>query len=299
MDFKEFLIFISTIFDNSKIKEIAESLKDNDTAISDEVSGQLKDAITENMGSFMSMEAAQNNPKLEKYFYTKVYPKIQGDLLGNIDNEIEGIAASVFGADIVKEIIDQENTKEKLKIFKEKSKEILKKKFSGDEAQQKLQEAHDKINHLQEEYANKLQAKEQEIEQEKAKVHDVFIKSKFVDMAKSYQWQESLASENVQSILIDRLYSVVKNKASLKVNDIGGIDVYQKDDPETLLFENNKKLEIKDLLDKEIDPYLDKAPAKKKPILTQNHLNKGQGDLPKMRQAINQGVAEFQNKIVK
>lgn len=295
MDFKEFLIYIADLLDNSKIKDFAAKMKNNDTALSDEVSTELKAAVDEGMSNFMSVEAAQNNPKLEKFFKTKLFPILKGEILGNIDTEIDSVAASLFGADVAQEIVAEENTKNKLKMFSDRSKEVLKKRLSTDEGKQKVDELHEKINKLQSEYAEKLKAKDQEVESEKLKVHDTLIRSKVNEMAKSYKWREALQEETVQPVLIDKIYQKLKGTATFKYNEAGDIDVFSKDDPATLLFVNNKKMTVKDLLDKEMDPYLDKAPAKKT-FAAPPQLNKAAGDQPKLRESIRASAAEFQNK---
>lgn len=295
MDFKEFLIYIGTIFGNASIKEIAAKLKDNDTAIDDELSEKLKEAVEGNMANFLSMEAAQNNPTLEKHFKAKLFPTLKGELLGNLDTEIDGMAASLLGADDVREIIGIENTKEKLKAFSEKAKDVLKKRFKGTELEDKLTELQAKYNSMQEQHAEALTKKESEYNDAKMQWQDKFVKNIFTSSAKQYQWQESLKKEHIQPYLIDQLYEKIKSKATFVMSDTGEIEVYQKDNPGTFLFEGNKKLGFKDLLEKEIDPYLDKAPAKKT-FIPPTHLSKAPGDRPAMYEAMQAGADQYKNK---
>ena len=133
MDFKEFLLQLAKMLDNKAIKEIADKLKDNDRAITDEVATELQEALGESMGNLLSVEAAQNNKELEKYFKTKLFPTLKGEILGNIDTEIDGFAAKMLSTEAAQEILSEENTKNKLKLLNEKAETVMKKKFNNDQ----------------------------------------------------------------------------------------------------------------------------------------------------------------------
>lgn len=300
MDFKEFLLFLAQLFDSNKIKDIAGKLKDNDTAISDDVSEELKSTIGDNMSNLMSMEAAQNNANLEGFFKKKLFPSMKGEILGNLDTEVDSLAASLLGANDVSEITGTENTKEKIRLFGEKAKAVLKKRFSGSDVEEKFKELQEQYNKAQEEFANKLQEKEKEFEQHNLQWQDKFIANRFQQMAKEYNWQEALKNENVQPYLISQLYEKIKQKAMFKMNETGEIDVYQKDNPGTFLFDGNKKIGFKDLLEKEIDPYIDKAPAKKTFTKPPDHRQiPGDRPLSKIAELQRSSADVYKNKVQK
>lgn len=98
-----------------------------------EIDDETMDKTRAKLGSLMTVDAAQNNADIDKFFKTKHYGTIKGELLGNIDTDLMSAATTLFGDDGVEKLKEVEFTGAKVKMFGELAKEAIESKDGGDE----------------------------------------------------------------------------------------------------------------------------------------------------------------------
>lgn len=98
-----------------------------------EIDDDTVSQTTKKLSGLMSIDAAQNNTDLDKFFKDKHYRTIKGELLGNIDTDLMNSAKSILGEDAVNQFKEIEFTGDKIKKFTELAKAQIESKDGGDE----------------------------------------------------------------------------------------------------------------------------------------------------------------------
>lgn len=98
-----------------------------------EIDDDTMSKVKEKIGSLMTVDAAQNNTDLDKFFKTKHYGTIKGELLGNIDTDLMNSAKTILGEDSLDQFKEIEFTGDKIKKFTELAKIQIESKEGGDE----------------------------------------------------------------------------------------------------------------------------------------------------------------------
>lgn len=126
---KEFLLDINKTLAIPGIEALSTAADIAAIEIDDDTVSQT----TKKLGSLMTVDAAQNNTDLDKFFKTKHYGPIKGELLGNIDTDLMNSAKTILGEDSVDQFKEIEFTGDKIKKFTELAKAQIESHDGGDE----------------------------------------------------------------------------------------------------------------------------------------------------------------------
>ncbi len=126
---KDLILDLSKKFDNNELVALAGASSIAEVEVGDDALADIKTK----MGGLMSVDAAKNNTDLDKFFKTKHYGTIKGELLGNIDTDLMGAATSLFGEDGIEKLKEVEFTGAKVKMFGELAKNAIESQSGGDE----------------------------------------------------------------------------------------------------------------------------------------------------------------------
>ena len=254
---KDFLREINKYLASNELEALASASSLDGAEITDDGFN----TVTDKMKQFLTLEAAQNNSLVEDHFRKKLYPIIKGELLGNIDTEIDAVAKQLFG-EKASDILTATFTKDKVKKFNTLSQEVLASKLKDSDKQALLDQYAKQINDLQGKHADELKKKDEEFHKKESEFHTSIIKAKFMELAKGYKLQDAYQKPDIQNLLLSGFFDKIASQATLKLNPAGEIEVYEKDDPLRQKFEGSKKIGVKDLLDPVMQDYINKAPGK-------------------------------------
>lgn len=98
-----------------------------------EIDDETMDKTKAKLGSLMTIDAAQNNADIDKFFKNKHYGAIKGELLGNIDTDLMNSAKTILGEDSLNQFKEIEFTGDKIKKFTELAQIQIESKEGGDE----------------------------------------------------------------------------------------------------------------------------------------------------------------------
>lgn len=221
---------IGIAVDNDALKEIV--TKASTIEISDELTGKHN-------SSYMTLDAAQNNPQLMKHFY--------GPALNGVDSAILNIVKDFGYTDEVRSEIELEkNTYKKLDILSKKIKEF--------ESQKGALNKNDKddLKKLKEEYENTIGTLKSSHEAEVTNLkngHNETLKDVYLTQFLSGQnYASPLAKEESYLLPKSKLNSVLKDKG-LKVSlENNGFKLQTEQG--TDYFENNSKVDFKTFAEK-------------------------------------------------
>ena len=234
------------------IKEIAQSAGvesfefGEDNTIPEEVVSAIK-------SNLITPDSAKNNPDVAKHF--------KGQYLGTVNRELEKFLKDT-GIDEGKvgELNNEPDTLKRLRagmsVYAEHLKNTPDKKVSEKEKElaEKLNSLQAQLSETQSTWQQKLSAKEQEFENERV---NFAVNSKL----NSYQFSEAYPVEDVKLLIGSKL----NNSPYVFKRNGDKVGVFQKDNPELEAYDGTKKLELDDVLNKFVEPYLKKSnPTEKK-----------------------------------
>lgn len=231
------------------LKEFFEKLPE------DEIPKEISDKFAD---TYMTLDAAKNNSEIVSHFKDS----LKGQYLGFVDNEIEKLLKKVElpNADKVKETKD---TQEKLKMIVKSIDSFEKgQDIEWEEEKKKLI---DKVNELQGEIDKTKSDYEQKLKEQSQSFDSERVESLITNKLAQKKWADVYEPEDVQMIVRTKL---LNGNYVLKRKDDGSIGVFQKDNPELEAHEDNKKLTLDDLIDRESSKFVKKAdtPREDEPV---------------------------------
>lgn len=126
---KDVLLDLNNTFNNNELAALAGASSIAEIEVGDETITEIKTK----MGGLMSIDAAQNNTDLDKFFKNKHYGAIKGEVLGNTDTDLMNSVKSIFGEEAVEQFKEIDFTGDKVKKFTELAKAQIESKDGGDE----------------------------------------------------------------------------------------------------------------------------------------------------------------------
>lgn len=219
-------------------------------------------AVNEKIKGLYTLDAAVNNPQIIDQIKKNLYPAIKGELLGNVDTEIDAVSRSLFGEEESRIILSADFTKDKIKHFRELTEKVLKSKLKDEDKQRLVDGYSRQINEIQAKHAEEIKKLQTDIQNKDQEFRDSVIKSRFRETAMGYTLQPAYDIKDVKDVIFTNIYDKIRAKATLKLAPTGEIEVYQKDQPELKLFDGAKQIGIKDLIETEMQPFVLKAPVK-------------------------------------
>lgn len=270
MKLSDFLRLLNDTFNSNELEALAGSGDIQNIEVTDE----LAESVKEKAASFLTLEAAKNNPELEKHFKTKNFSTLKGELLGNVDTGIQGIVKDLLGEDKIAELDTIEKTKDKVKWLGEEFKKVVAEK-SNDEKMKKLVNDYKlQVEKANQEIEKTRKEKDEEVSKFREEFNSKLLNKEFHRYINdNYQLAEPYAKNpTIKKALYNEFMKNVADKANLLLDDEGNILVRQKDNPDMDYFINgSKKGELKDLLDPAVKDYLKVS----EPPKTSNGQNNG------------------------
>ncbi len=245
---KDFLLDINKTLAIPGIEALSSASDIATIEIDDDTLGKAK----EKLGSLMTVDAAQNNTDLDKFFKTKHYGTIKGELLGNIDTDLMSAATTLFGEDGVEKLKEAEFTGAKVKMFGELAKEAIESQSGGDE---KIKTLNTNLNKqiAEGKLASDKIIKDHEKELKKLKTgHDSDLINKDFDLAiNQYNLGDKYTSEDwMKQSLHTNIREKVKSIATLTLSEEKKVIPKNPADVSMALFVEGKEIKtLKDILD--------------------------------------------------
>lgn len=262
--------------DNDELNAFATSGALQDLEIADETAEALQSA------EVMNLESAKNNGELGKYFRSKLYPEVKGELLDRVDQKINVVAKRLLNEDQLNALNEIEFTQDRVAKFGEFVESTLAEKTDDTKLKESLKKAQKEIEQLheqgaakEEEYKNTLQAKMHEFKNEMLR-RDVY------NIARDYELQDAFkTTDELKNSIYSIVWNTVTENAVPKYDESGKIRLFQKENPDMELYENNKKVEVNSLVEKAIAPYTKKSdPSPPKDNPPRHEPTKQVGEIP-------------------
>lgn len=217
-----------------------------------EIDDETMDKTRAKLGSLMTIDAAQNNADVDKFFKTKHYGTIKGELLGNIDTDLMNSAKTILGDDAVDQFKEIEFTGDKIKKFTELAKLQIESKDGGDE---KIKLLNTNLNKqiAEGKLASEKIVKDHEKELKKLNTgHDSDLINKEFDLAiNQYSLGDKYTSEDwMKQSLHTNIREKLKSIATLTLSEEKKVIPKNPADVSMALFVDGKEIKtLKDALD--------------------------------------------------
>jgi hypothetical protein len=257
MKVKEVLRIVNEFLGIQELETIAAASSLDGVDVTEEGVTKVRDKLK----SLYTEDAAFNNPAIRERIKKELYPSIKGELLGNVDTELDGVSKSLFG-DQADEVLREAFTKDKIKKFHQLTEKVLKSKLNDSEKQKLVESYANQINDLNKKHADDLTALQGEISKRDNEFKLALIKNKFKELTGTYKWQPAYEVPGIKDVLINNIFDKINQTVTLKMAPTGEIEIFQKDDPTLRKYEGQKLIGIKDLVEPEVQPYITKAPQK-------------------------------------
>ena len=232
---------------------------DLQTAMEFEIADNTLDEIKSKFNSFITVEDAKTNPVVAAHFKTDLFPKIKGELLGNIDTQIDKTAKDLFGADMAGEFEKIEFTKDKVKRLNE---EIVKKMAAGsddEKLKKQLKTAHDRIIEMDKIHKSEIDSKVNEFKSAQSDFNKKLTRGQFINKAKSIKWGKSY--EEIKDDLTSVNLSKMSQIGTLRLNEHSNLELKDKNDPALDYVEDGKKVDFDTKFNQLFDPFKQKSPG--------------------------------------
>lgn len=212
-----------------------------------DISDEEFNAASAQINGMMTLDSAVNNVEVANAIKPKVRADIEGELkrelkssmYTNLETKVEGLGDKL-GLDLKgKKLDDQIDALGKISVG-QSSKDI--EKVHGEFAQYK-EEA------------------EKKILEEKTRFSDFKINTTLQNKMSSIPLAKPYQDERIKTSLYNDVINEVRSKAIVKVDDRGQVQLFNPDNPELKLYnENNKETGINDLIDPLMQPYIQATP---------------------------------------
>ena len=260
---KDILLEISDTFGSEELKDIANNNGVQELTIDDDIVQSISEKI-KGSKDLLSLDAAKNNPDIIEHVRAQLKPQMRRDLLNNVDTELLEASKELFGEDVVNELSETQSTFDKVKKFRE----YTKNKITSGSSDSKLKELNEKLKNQMKELQGNFQKSIEEKEKEIAKAKDGYtrqvIDMKFDQELSSYELGEDYTKDFVKKALYADVKSKVMEQAKLTIDDKGNIVPKNPKGEEMDLFVGNKQVtSLKELIDPVIEPFTKKITGNK------------------------------------
>ena len=227
-------------------------------------------AAKEQVGKLLTIESAINNPAVIERINKDSYPKHMKTALSKIEAPLKEIY-DAYGVDYS----DAEYISDKIGDLKEKLASAV---ASGDNKEvinslnEELRLARAIPSKLEEEYNNKIQARDESDRVDK-------IKSIYVSKATENQWADIYSDPDLKTAVLNQKWDNINAKAQLILSEDGkDVRLMQKDMPDKELYDgNNKLMTFQSMLEPEFEKYYKKSSPEK--VRTPDTIEKPSKDL--------------------
>jgi hypothetical protein len=236
------------------------------------------DTANNQLGGLLTLDAAKNNRELAEHFAKDLYPKHKKSATQVIEDKLIalydkfGVDYSQYNypseaiGDLEQKVEETVNTGDSQKLIDSLKADLQAEKENNAKL---VQEADNKVQELQSEYAQKE------------------LYKTFQLKANSYTWADAYADPDLKDALLRKKWDKINAKAHLQLAEDGEIKVFQKDMPDKELYNGNKIETFQNLLEPEIENYLKKSSPEK--VNEKKEVKKDEPDLtPKQRAMLEQ-----------
>jgi hypothetical protein len=255
---KDFLKAINAKLKISEIDGWIAASDLDDVKISDEAVSELEESVK----GLLTLEAAKNNAGLKNHFKQDLYNSIKGELLGNVDTQLQTMTGHLFGDEARSDMEKIEFTKDKFKLFQELTDEHQLKK-ADDKTKIQLDSYKKQIEKNELAYNKKLSIKDDELKKLNDGFNSRLVDSDLKRRLSSQHFADKYNEDDMKILLSEIAIKRINTEAIIKINDKGELSTYDKESPEMEYFVDGSRLSVDDLITKHIGKYLAKSEPKR------------------------------------
>jgi len=247
---KEVLEIVSKKFGDDTLSEALKADDLSKVEFSDDVISQ----ITEKASNLLTPDAALNNPSLIEKYKDSVHPTIKKSIYERVETDLKEL-----GGKLGVSFEDGEQANDMLKKLKDFN---LPAPEKGD-----TKKYTDEIDRLNSELAKTKESSKGEIDKLK-KTYEQKELSNVIDRSLSkFKLAEAYDKDLVKKGIFENVKGELFSKAVVKVGENGGIELFQKDMPDKMIYtEANKPLTFDEFVEPLMKDYVKKNEEKKKTV---------------------------------